>query len=173
MHSVADICERQKVLGASFFFSRDSENRSSHLRVFTTIAWQLACYSAEMCHRIVHASRDNPDACATGLRGQLMELIVQPLLELGDKVPQCVIVLDALDECRDVIGASQLVTLLATEMMKIPSLKVVMSSRPEDYLRNVLDSGTIQSLQNVSILHDIAHAVVQGDIYKFLKSTLR
>lgn len=79
-----------------------------------------------------------------------------------------VIIIDALDEC-DNGGAETLLRLLLTEISWLPFLKVIITTRPEPHIKDVL---LRHDNHRTSILHETPDAVIGGDIRRFLESYL-
>jgi len=69
----------QKRLGASFFFSRGTEDRSHAGKFFTTIAVQLAHLSPSLKVHICTAVAEHNDIANQSQRDQWKHLILQPL----------------------------------------------------------------------------------------------
>ena len=86
------------LLGASFFCSRDFKDRSDLRFIFPTLAFQLAHKYLEFRSVLVPLLRSNPDVVHESLYSQMRKLIVEPL---GSVDVSMVIVIDALDECKD------------------------------------------------------------------------
>jgi hypothetical protein len=99
-------------LGASFFFERGDGDRGNAKKLFPTIARQLAINSPFLLPKMREAIHDNPDIAEKGMREQFDKLILKPLQKL-DTLKQDdrsnvssyikVIVIDALDECREIV----------------------------------------------------------------------
>ncbi|KAJ2934442.1 hypothetical protein H1R20_g2664, partial [Candolleomyces eurysporus] len=66
-------------LGATFFFSRDQENRNNASCFVQTIAYQLACYDTSYGRAIGDAITCNPEALGTVLTQQFNLLVAKPL----------------------------------------------------------------------------------------------
>ena len=90
-------------LGASFFCSRDFEDRSNLQFVFPTLAVQLARRYPELRSIFVSRVQSDPEIVSESLYNQMKKLIVEPLKESDVST---VIVIDALDECKDEEPAS-------------------------------------------------------------------
>ena len=85
-------------LGASFFCSRDFEDRSDLHFIFPTLAFQLAQKFPKFRSDLVSLLQSDPGIVHESLYRQMEKLIVEPL-ELADV--STTIVVDALDECKD------------------------------------------------------------------------
>ena len=112
--TVAAKCAGREQLGASFFFSRGEKDLASSARFFSTIATQMANTIPGLKPLICKAIKDNPDINDRLLSDQWGKLIRDPLLKLNEQTPRIwVIVIDALDECRDNEDIKLILTLLS------------------------------------------------------------
>ncbi|TDL14915.1 hypothetical protein BD410DRAFT_697414, partial [Rickenella mellea] len=97
-HSVAEYYDERKQLGASFFFSRDQQDRRDTHQVISTIAYQLGKAYPEVGKQIAAAIK-NQNPLHSNSRTQFRQLIVEPLSTLSRQNSQpTVVVIDALDE---------------------------------------------------------------------------
>ncbi|KAF1815360.1 hypothetical protein P152DRAFT_479302 [Eremomyces bilateralis CBS 781.70] len=87
-------------LGASFFFSRDGEDVNHAGKFITSIAWQLANNIPSLQQHICDAIIERRDIASQSLRDQWQQLILRPLLKLGENGGQSsyILIVDALDE---------------------------------------------------------------------------
>jgi len=94
-------------LGASFFCSRDFEDRSNIQAIFPTLAFQLAYRFPQFRKELLPVLRANPEIGQESLCSQLEKVIVGPF-----KVTRVstLIIIDALDECKDEEPASAIHT---------------------------------------------------------------
>ncbi|KAJ7260958.1 WD40-repeat-containing domain protein [Mycena haematopus] len=166
--SFAKVLEHDKLLGASFFCSRASEARSQVNMIVPTIAYQLACHSVAYSRAIVDVLKQNRDRSlpSSPLKQQFNKLIVSvsALCSSGEKHKPLVVVIDALDECSDGQATRDfLKTLLQSNHT---GLKFLLTSRPEDHIRQELSHQT--SLR----LHDIERDIVTADVTRYLRGEL-
>ncbi|KAF9786248.1 hypothetical protein BJ322DRAFT_1020328 [Thelephora terrestris] len=129
-------------LGASFFCSRDFEDRSDLRFIFPTLAVQLARTYTKFRSIFVTLVRSDPEVAHESLYGQMDKLIVQPLVESAIST---VIVIDALDECKDDEPASAILSVLGQFVDQIPRVT------------------------DVFVLHDVKPDRVNNDIRLFYK----
>ncbi|KAG1809826.1 uncharacterized protein HD556DRAFT_1223603, partial [Suillus plorans] len=90
-------------LAGTFFFSRNSTERSTTGHFFATLAYQLASNFPSVRNDVNRAIRENPAVLKSSesLRNQMKALFRQPLLHLQLSLRDCpppVFVIDALDE---------------------------------------------------------------------------
>ena len=107
--TVAERTFADGILGASFFCSRDFEDRSNLHFIFPTIAVQLARKYPNFRSFFVPLIRSDPGIAHESLYNQLHRLVVEPLQESAIST---VIVIDALDECKDEEPASSILSVL-------------------------------------------------------------
>ena len=104
--------------GASFFCSRDFEDRSNLHAIFPTLAFQLALQYPPFREKLLRVLKTCPDARKESLFSQMDRLIAGPL-----KAAQIstLIIIDALDECKDEEPASAVLSILSRCVNKILS----------------------------------------------------
>jgi NACHT domain len=162
--------------GASFFFSRGGGDASHAGKFVTTIAVQLANNVLSLKHYICEAITDRSDITSRSLRDQWHQLILRPLSKLGGQGCQgCqyVLVVDALDECDDNNNIRIILQLLAeARSLEKVRLRVFLTSRPEIPIRHGFYQIPTAQHQDF-ILHNIAPAIVDQDISKFLGYNLK
>lgn len=156
-------------LGASFFCSRDFEDRSDLRFIFPTLAFQLAHKYPQVRSFIVPLLRSNPDIFYESLYGQMEQLIVRPL-ESGDL--STVIVIDALDECKDEEPTSAILSVLGRLVERIPSVKFFVTGRPEPRIQTGFHLPLLKNLTDVFVLHGVEPKIINSDIRLFLKHGL-
>jgi len=151
-------------LGASFFCSRDFEDRSNLHFIFPTLAVQLARKYNGFRSIFVPLVWSDPGIIHESLYGQMEKLIVQPLVKSGIST---VMVIDALDECKDDEPASAILTVLGRLVFKIPKVKFFVTGRPEPRIRAGFRLPLLARATNVFILHEVESSRVNSDIRLF------
>jgi hypothetical protein len=171
--SFAEFLFSIELLGASFFCSRDSSDRSDLSMIIPTIAYQLAISSNPAApvfrDALLRALRKNPDLPFSSLQNQLDRLIVQPIEE---SKMTTVVVIDALDECKDESTTSTLLWFLAQNVGRIPSVKFFITGRPEQHIRSGFRLEPIESRTDTMVLHLIEAKKVEADIRRVLEAEL-
>ncbi|KAJ7610090.1 quinon protein alcohol dehydrogenase-like superfamily [Roridomyces roridus] len=172
--TVADRClnTTPNVLGASFFCSRDSAESSSLGLVFTTIADQLAQFDAAFGEAVAAAREANPDIRFSFPEYQLRKLIVEPLHSVRNSFQPCVVVIDALDECKDPAPTSTILAALSQHVEALSPLKFIVTSRPEVHITRALSLEPLNLHTSPFHLHEVALEVVQQDIERYLAAKL-
>jgi hypothetical protein len=156
-------------LGASFFCSRDFENRSNLQTIFPTLAFQLAHRYPDFRQKLLPVLRANRDVGQESLTSQLEKLLVGPLRTTQT---QTLIIIDALDECRDKEPASALLSILSRCVDEIPLIKFFITGRPEPRIRSGFRLELLRPHTDVLRLHDVKPDLVNSDIKLFLKTQL-
>ena len=162
----AEMCFADGKLGASFFCSRDFEERSNLRSIFPTLAFQLAHRFPQFRRELLPVLMDNPDVGRETLCSQMEKLIVGPFEATGTPT---LIVIDALDECRDDEPASALLSILSRYVDKIPFVKFFITGRPEPRIRSGFRLESLRPHTDVLKLHEVEPALVDNDIKLFLK----
>ncbi|KAK6342234.1 hypothetical protein TWF730_001711 [Orbilia blumenaviensis] len=168
--TVAESFSKNKILGASFFFSRGDGERSRATKFFTTIASQLASSIAafeEPLHEAIH-QLGPANISQLDFKSQWTKLILKPLSKLdSNRSKPIIMVIDALDECDDEKDVRLIIDLLQSGASISNSIKLraYITSRPESYISRAFD--IIPHHINIA-LHDISKNIVQADINHFL-----
>jgi hypothetical protein len=170
--TIAEVCKEREILGASFFCSRDDAECSNPNLIFSTVAYQLGQFFPPFNAEVTQALKLNPDIGNAAVPYQLQELIVKPLRAVRNSFPSCVIVLDALDECKDSGTTSVILSSLSRHVAELSPLKILLTSRPERNITQAFKPGELGPLTRRLILHEVALDVVQNDIEQYLTSTV-
>ncbi|KAG8938602.1 hypothetical protein FRC03_007076, partial [Tulasnella sp. 419] len=169
--TVAKELDGKGLLGASFFFSRDEENRRTTARLFPTIAYQLAHSRPSYRNSIISAVKG--DVCTTMMRTQVEKLLIEPL-KTGTretKSPPIILILDALDECTNEHQITEMIFLLSTalqDLQKHVDLKVMVTGRPETHIQGQFKKPGMDIVSSISHLHEIDKSIVREDIILYL-----
>jgi energy-coupling factor transporter ATP-binding protein EcfA2 len=129
-------------IAAGYFFKRGVADRNDVFRVFPTIASQLTTtiprYESNLRKSVI-ASK-NPDIDTMRLDEQFRVLIKGPLSE-RDIIPSTkVIIIDALDECNDLIDAAKIINLLNSLGSSSPlQFRLLVTSRDEYLARKAIE----------------------------------
>jgi len=167
--SFAEITFAEGKLGASFFCSQDFEDRSNLQAILPTLAFQLAYRYPLYREQLLQVLRANPEIGHGSLCPQMETLIVGPFQ--ATQIPTLIII-DALDECRDEEPASALLSVLSRYVDKIPLVKFFITGRPEPRIRSGFRLASLHPHTEILRLHDIKPDVVDSDIKLFLKAQL-
>ena len=157
-------------LGASFFCSRDFEDRSNLQAIFPTLAFQLAYRYPPIRKELLRIYRARGSAIGReSLCSQMERLIVGPL-----KTTQIstLIIIDALDECKDGEPASGILSVLSRYVDQIPHVKFFITGRPEPRIRSGFRLQAFRPVVEVLKLHEVKPSSVDIDIKLFLQTSL-
>ena len=149
-------------LGASFFCSRDFEDRSNLHMIFPTLVFQLAHQYQQFRKELLQVLRINPDIGS--LYSQMEKLIVCPLKTTC--IPTLIIV-DALDECKDEEPASAILSILSRFVDQIPNVKFFITGRPERWIHSGFRLAALRPITEVFKLHDVQRSSVDADVKLF------
>ncbi|KAL5638194.1 hypothetical protein ACGC1H_005034 [Rhizoctonia solani] len=170
-YTFAKKLKERKLLGASFFCTRTSAECGNVGRIVPTIAYQLARYSTPFRSSLCRVLGNDRDLGSQTITTQFEELIMKPLLEVKDVVPEgLVIIIDALDECSHMRGTAAILDVLFKYAAKLP-LRFFVTSRPEPHIRNNIRTQS-EHLHSVFVLHEIESSLVQEDIELYLREEL-
>ena len=156
-------------LGASFFCSRDFLDRNNLQFIFPTLAVQLARKYANFRSIFVPLVQSDPGIIHESLYNQMKKLIVGPL---GESAISTVIVIDALDECKDEEPASAILTVLGQFVSEISKVKFFVTGRPEPRIREGFRLPLLAKATDVFILHEVEPSQVDSDIRLFFRHNL-
>jgi len=165
----AEISFADGKLGASFFCSRDFENRSNLQAIFPTLAFQLAYRYLPFRERLIQVLRADPDVGQESLCSQMERIIVGPLKATRIRT---LIIIDALDECKDDEPASVILSVLSRYVDEIPNVKFFITGRPEPRIRSGFRLESLRPITEVFRLHSVECSLVDGDIKLFFKTRL-
>jgi hypothetical protein len=153
-------------LGASFFCSRDFEDRSNLQFIFPTLAIQLARKYTKFRSILIPLIQSDPGVADESLYHQMEKLIVQPLRESNTST---VIIVDALDECKDDEPASAILSVLGQFVSEIPKVKFFLTGRPEPRIQAGFYLPRMTNATDVFVLHEVESSQVNSDVQLFLK----
>ena len=157
------------LLGASFFCSRDFQDKSDLHFIFPTLAFQLAHKYQKFRSVIVPLLQSDPDVVHESLYNQMRKLIVEPLRSAD--VPT-VIVIDALDECVDDEPQSAILSVMGRLVEEIPKVKFFITGRPEPRIQSGFRLELLRPLTDVFVLHEVQPSLINNDIRLFLNHEL-
>jgi len=156
-------------LGASFFCSRNFDDRSNLRSIFPTLAFQLARRYPPFREELLPILTANPDVERETFCSQMEKLIVGPL----QATQACtLIIIDALDECQDDEPASALLSVISRYVDNIPFVKFFITGRPEPRIRSGFRLKLLRPHTDVLKLHEVERSSVDSDIKFFLKTRL-
>jgi len=165
----AETCFADGRLGASFFCSRDFEDRSNLQTIFPTITFQLAYRYLPFREKLLRVLRANPGIGQESLCSQMERIIVEPLKAARVRT---LIIIDALDECKDEQPASAILSVLSRYVDEIPNVKFFITGCPEPRIRSGFRLKSLRPVTEVLRLHDVDRSLVDSDIKLFFRIQL-
>ncbi|CAE6438184.1 unnamed protein product [Rhizoctonia solani] len=168
-YTICKKLQEQDKLGASFFCSARSKDNCQDINyIIPSIAYQLARYSFPFKCALLRILSSEPDVHVLDLSIQWQKLLVGPLREVQRSLPtDFIVVVDALDECKNKDSIGLMLDLFLTAPLDLP-IRILVSSRPEKEIRT-----RIQKLGNAQLdLHDQDSCEVASDIEAYMKEEL-
>jgi hypothetical protein len=183
--SVAIELEKGKCLAASFFFSRNYQERRLITSLPVTLAYQFACYNSSFKDLLVKMLDENPKILDAAAKEQFEHLVVGLLAKMPSCTTPWIICLDALDECekdhqqdcrQDCRHHKQdrgqiFLGWLSDNINRIPChIRFFLTGRPDvpSYLRH----DDLSSMMHRVILDEIDKFTVSKDIYLYIHHNL-
>jgi tetratricopeptide (TPR) repeat protein len=172
--SVCDKLAKLGVLGAAFFISRSSAERTNPQNIVRSIVHQLAYYQPLLRPAICEAIRKDPMIVSKAMLFQISALLYKPLrlCAISLKHP-IVLVIDALDECdkddSGRFGSDLLPLLLSTFSGSSLPVKILVTSRVERSIQNMFSQTKPAQFR----LHRIDQSIVRADIRLYLEYNFR
>jgi len=178
--TIAELLEKEGLLAAAFFFSRNAAGRNEKTPLVATIVYQLIISIPEIRAHVLEVLDQDPAVFSRSIQAQIQALIIKPLNAAAiDETlaptllsrPRLVI-LDGLDECRTTSSQTHTLNAISTAIknLDIP-LCFFIASRPEQHIREVFnDQNHGIGLLSFSIALDDTYQP-DRDIEVFLQST--
>jgi NACHT domain len=170
--SVARLAADQGLLGASFFCSRDEADRSDGGLIIPTLAIQLSDTDPRFREELVAEIKGRRNIGYALPSEQLQKLVINPLKKTRLPTQRIVIIMDALDECKDDQKIYKILEALSLHISSVPALKVLVTSRPEPATRLAFRD-PLSRHSDIFFLHDVRQNVVDKDIRVFFTIRLQ
>ncbi|KAH6867755.1 hypothetical protein BKA70DRAFT_1058378, partial [Coprinopsis sp. MPI-PUGE-AT-0042] len=159
----------ERSLAASWFFSRDEQDRKTTRGFVRTLAYQLASHHSTLRERISEVLKSQPDILQKAIRMQFDALVYEPLRGVFENQSEThTISIDAIDEC-NLTEAVELLSILLNLIPQHPGLRLLVTCRPERPFRLLLQQ---HQGPRVFYLHEIENSVVQADIRLYINHCL-
>jgi hypothetical protein len=174
--SVAKIAQDLDFICASFFFSHTSDDRRAYGNVIPTLAWQLG-RDRRVQFSVCAAIELNDEIGIHPVQTQVQNLISGVLSSLPCNLPPyMLIVLDALDECKEdsrKTHGGELIPVLLASLTNFPFAKLFVTSRRESSIERLFSHTTTANDTRGLVLHrDIAKDIVEADIDRYIRHEL-
>jgi hypothetical protein len=175
---IAELCDSEKRLLASFFFSRSDPTRSNPKALIATIAYQIAINLPQTRGKVVAAIERDPLIVTRSLEAQVAALVVDPLREMLDAgysdslSSQRLVIIDGLDECENSAVQCEILDTISFVFRKyhLPLL-ILIASRQERHLVHFFNCGSFHELHTTLALDDTYKP--DDDIQLFLTDNFR
>ncbi|THU77507.1 hypothetical protein K435DRAFT_973945 [Dendrothele bispora CBS 962.96] len=176
--SVYNTMENKNLLAATFFCSRQIPECRDHSKIIPTVAYQMAQFSLIFAKELVTSLQADPNKVSRPPSEQLDILLVKPwkkVISTGMHSYTPVVIIDALDECENIESVlSALIPAIQTQ--KMPGLKFLLTSRPENHIYRHLNAPKplpAESQVQKMYLHNVEESLVQADIAMYLSYKLQ
>ena len=156
-------------LGASFFCSRDFADRNNLQKIFPTLAFQLAYKYPVFREELLQVLKARPHVGQESLCSQMEKLIISPLKAASIST---LIIIDALDECKDKEPASAILSMVSRYTEEIPNVKFFITGRPEPPIRSGFRLKPLRPITEVLRLHNVERSSVDADIKLYFRTQL-
>jgi hypothetical protein len=169
--SIACDLERDNFLGASFFFARD--NQSHYSKAFSTIVVSLCDHHLEMKAAICDFVTNESIPLEYGT-DRFRTSILKPILDVkenSDLEKPIILIIDALDECGTEEQRADILQFLV-QLLALPSLRILLSSRPEKDIKQVFDKLPYEVLR-YDLSSTDSKTAVNDDISMFIDRRLK
>ena len=146
-HDIAHRCDLEKLLLASFFFSRSDPARSNANALIATIAYQIAVNVPGTREKIVATIEQDPLIFTRSLEAQVCALIVDPLRQplearyFDAPTSRRLIIIDGLDECGTPNVQCNILQVISLFHKYHLPLLILVASRPESHLTHCFTTG--------------------------------
>jgi hypothetical protein len=159
--TIAEMCEDEMILLASFFFSRNDSSRSNTNPLIATLAYQITLNIPSVRDAIFGAVERDQLIFSKSLASQFKSLIVEPLAPLVDAgifngpTSRRLVIIDGLDECSDPEAQQAVLHVLANaqRQYRLPLIFLV-ASRPEQHICLAMSSGAMLGVTTHIALDD-------------------
>jgi len=142
--TIAEICQREGIIIASFFFSRNISERNNERSLVSTLIYQIYLAIPEIRDLLISAVDHDPTIFSRSLDAQIQTLMVEPLSIAPPQLVPILILIDGLDEC--VNSKAQkciLQTLAAAATQLSDSIRFLVASRPEQVIRTSFNASSL------------------------------
>ena len=176
-HDIAHRCDLEKLLLASFFFSRSDPARSNAKALIATIAYQIAVNVPGTREKIVATIEQDPLIFTRSLEAQVCALIVDPLRQplearyFDAPTSRRLIIIDGLDECGTPNVQCNILQVISLFHKYHLPLLILVASRPESHLTHCFTTGFLPEFHTTLALDNTYKP--DDDIRFFLTDNFR
>ncbi|KAG8725396.1 hypothetical protein FRC09_000037 [Ceratobasidium sp. 395] len=170
--SISDSLQEANALAGSFFCKRDNEHLRKPENVISHLAVSLAFKCPLYGEKLLEVLRKDPTLAHSPTRTRFVGLMVEPLAAFSARssFDNVVLVVDAIDESGSAENRTELVECLLELSRLVKWLKVLVTSRPNQEIRVLLDSAKEHIEQRN--LFAVDEASVSRDIKAYIQSRM-
>ncbi|KDR74793.1 hypothetical protein GALMADRAFT_29383, partial [Galerina marginata CBS 339.88] len=169
--SIAELCAKEGILVATYFFSRFDSTRNHGRSLIATIAYQASLCFPDIRDRIIGTIEHDPFIFTRSLDSQIFALIVEPLQErigsgyFNTMTPARIVIID---ECEDRKSQVKILDAISKSLQQyhLPLIFVI-ASRPEPDIKGAFGSGYLSQVLTRNPLDD--NYLSSEDICLFLR----
>jgi hypothetical protein len=145
--TIAEICEREGITIASFFFSRTVAERNNEKSLIPTLAYQIYLAIPEISDFITNAVEHDPTIFSRSLDAQIRALMIEPLSSAPLQLTPKLIIIDGLDECVSAKAQKCILQALAAAASQLnDSVRFLVASRPEQVIRTSFNAPSLSRM---------------------------
>jgi len=178
-HTIADNCDQEGKLAATFFFSRGKGDREDINKLVPTLVSQIVKNIPQLQEQIWNVLKRDRTILSLTLKEQFSKLIVEPLNTIQRSDPWLIII-DGLDECSRKTGVVELTRLIGQTMANSrPPLLLLLTSRPEtdifDAFQSYLPQNPVYQLTLEDSVDDVRNYLRDrlGDLRQKYRSIMK
>ncbi|KAK7001574.1 hypothetical protein R3P38DRAFT_2649778 [Favolaschia claudopus] len=148
--SFCEELQARNCLAGSFFFRRGHPSRGNPIKLWPTIAYQLALLFPGFKSTLgLHLTTD-PSLLDKSISSQLQKLVIDSYTEASSS-RTLIMVLDGLDECEGETRQQDILRSIAGSLTCRPSLRVLIVSRPEAHIKEVFCEPPLQLCEQLNV----------------------
>jgi type III secretion system FlhB-like substrate exporter len=167
--TIAEMCKREGITIASFFFSRTVSERNNERSLISTLVYQIYLAIPEIRDFITTAVEHDPTIFSRSLDAQIQTLMVEPLSLAPPHSAPKLILIDGLDECVNSKAQQCILQALAGAATQLnESTRFLVASRPEQVIRTSFNASSLSRMTIGVPLDEMYKA--DADITTFLIS---
>ncbi|QRW09229.1 WD repeat-containing protein [Ceratobasidium sp. AG-Ba] len=169
-YSLCERLQKKNKLAASFFCARQLEWCRDVNRIIPSIVYQLSRLFLPFRRAIATVLESDSDVHNQPIVEQFKKLLVEPLVEIADKLPTgTTVVIDALDECAHKESVEKMLEALILHASKLP-IKFFVTSRPDESIIHRMCRQEAEQIKREIRLHKLERPIVKGDIVTYIKA---
>ncbi|KDR66259.1 hypothetical protein GALMADRAFT_20971, partial [Galerina marginata CBS 339.88] len=173
--TIAEMCNKNHTLLASFFFSRSDPKRNSVKPLAATLAYQVAINLPQAKGLIERVVANDPAIFQRSFRAQFNALIIEPLMQIyhtwTSPVPHpYLMIIDGLDECNDTDGQRHILDTISDALSRSKDciyLMILLASRTEQDISLAFATPAFERMTSRVALDDTYQP--ESDIRQYLE----